>query len=477
MGVRGLLKELERRGLRARRFVATPEAMRALRPAQRHIVVDACSVAGFAYTHLAYGGDFVAAQRKASSFVRQFTAAGFRVTAVVDGAVDAAKTDVWLQRRVTEARHTDSIHTVIDTVNRTHRFARRASDAEAACTPSWKGLLAELFLGARCEVVMSPVEADRDAAALCVLGRGFGVVSHDSDTLVFGVPRVVLPDTIHHTAGRLSFEYFCPEDISRALGIPTSLMPLFVSLSPLSRPAIFTHPPSLPTDSFASLAGNDFAPTCFRQVASHSPSKACPGGTSAATPPYPITVVLEFLIRECAEGRLREGHADEWLRALPFLSDKVKCGIRQSMQQYTIKSQRELILEKSGPFALKTLQLWDTFQRTMHVAPQKLLIQIVADRAVFESPCMELGMPVPVWTITEELRHNLYDLVLAPIRDTAPSVKEVVISPLEACPPRSEAFVPKFSFVDKFAVRVVPGEPIVMFVATLPHTFMHSVRS
>ena len=96
----------------------------------------------------------------------------------------------------------------------------------------------------------------------------------------------------------------------------------------------------------------------------------------------------------------------------------------------------------------------------------KLLYQVVADRAVFESACMELGMPVSVWAITEELRHNLYDLVLAPIRDTAPCVKEVVISPLESCRSPSEPYVPKFSFVDEFRVPVVPGEPIAMFVFT-----------
>ena len=77
-------------------------------------------------------------------------------------------------------------------------------------------------------------------------------------------------------------------------------------------------------------------------------------------------------------------------------------------------------------------------------------------------------MPVSVWAITEELRHNLYDLVLAPIRNEAPQIKEVVISPLETCPPPTDPYVPSFSFIDKFHVPVVPGEPIVMFVIVIP---------
>lgn len=182
----------------------------------------------------------------------------------------------------------------------------------------------------------------------------------------------------------------------------------------------------------------------------------------------PIVIVLDFLIREVTEGRLNCSNTEEWLAALPFLSDKIKSGVRQSMQQYTVKTRSELILEKSGPFALKTLQFWESFQRTMHVPPQKVLIQILADHALYESQCMELGMPVSVWAITEELRHNLYDLVLAPIRNEAPQIKEVVISPLETCPPPTDPYVPSFSFIDKFHVPVVPGEPIVMFVIVIP---------
>lgn len=245
MGVHGLFKELERRGLRARRFAATPEAMRALRPEQRHLVLDACSVVGFACTRLVYGGDYVRMQRMVQGYVRMFTGAGFRVTAVVDGALDVAKVGVWLQRRVRETRSIGSIHAVVDKVNTTHHFARHASDAEAACAPTWKGLVAELFMGAGCTVVMSPVEADRDAAGLCVLHHGFGVVSQDSDMLVFGVPRVVRPDTVRHEKGCLTFEFFHAPDVSSALGIPASLIPLFVphSLTPscLLPPFSCTH--------------------------------------------------------------------------------------------------------------------------------------------------------------------------------------------------------------------------------------------
>ena len=443
MGVRGLFKELERRGLRRRQFVATPDAMRALGPAQRHIVIDACSATGFIHNHLMYGGEFLRMESKIRGYVHQFVAAGFRVTAVIDGALDAAKRDEWLQRRVTELRRMSTIHVDINTANRAHRLAKWPSNAEMACVPNWKSLVAELFMGAGCEVVMSPVEADREAAGLCVLSSGFGVISNDSDMLVFGLPRVVNPDTIRKVDGRLALEYFDANDISRALGIPTSLMPLF-----------------------ASLAGNDFVPTCAPKLARHSPSKAGPSGPESDAPVHPITVVADFMAHECAEGRIKEGCAEEWLDAVPFLSDKVKGGIRQSMQQYTIKTRTDLILEKSGPFALKSIQLWDSYQHTKGVSPMKLLYQVVADRAVFESACMELGMPVSVWAITEELRHNLYDLVLAPIRDTAPCVKEVVISPLESCRSPSEPYVPKFSFVDEFRVPVVPGEPIAMFVFT-----------
>lgn len=231
MGVQGLFKELNKRGLKARVFTAAPETMRVLPAAQRRIVVDACSVAGFLYSRLFYGGNFVAMERQIQGFVSNFTGAGFRVTAVVDGALDLAKTGVWLQRRVREGQQMGKIHAEIEAFNRTHRSAPRASHAEATCTATWKSLVAELFVGAGCEVVMSPVEGDREAAAICLLDGCFGVVSDDSDMLVFGVPRVVRPNTIKCRSQRLTFEFFHADDVSKALGLPTPLLPLFALLS------------------------------------------------------------------------------------------------------------------------------------------------------------------------------------------------------------------------------------------------------
>ena len=212
------------------------------------------------------------------------------------------------------------------------------------------------------------------------------------------------------------------------------------------------------------LTGNDFVNT--------SELKAFHDRIASSLPPIKqersdLTIVQEYLTRECNEGRLRSDNISQWVQSQSSLSGKTKKGILQSLEQYSPKDRWLLIREKGGDFCVNTIKQWESLQTKFGVTTEKVLMQIICDHSVYESPCAELGMPVSAWEITEKLRHNLYDMVLAPIRDTKPAVIEVSVSPLRSgSTPNRKPFeyTPDFSFVDGHKLQWTPNQPIILFV-------------
>ena len=94
-----------------------------------------------------------------------------------------------------------------------------------------KSLIAELFMNAGCEVIMSSIEADREIANICFEKDCYGVLSNDSDYLIFGVPLLIDSRFVSFSRSGITFKCISSEDVKKTLRISTELMPLFVILN------------------------------------------------------------------------------------------------------------------------------------------------------------------------------------------------------------------------------------------------------
>ena len=176
-----------------------------------------------------------------------------------------------------------------------------------------------------------------------------------------------------------------------------------------------------------------------------------------------VADVVDFMAEECRTGKLRPSNVSEWLNHTPLLSLKVKEAVRKSLDQYRLVPRKQLLIQKGGQYAALLMQKWEHGACT----PEKLLVQIVCDHVLYESPCLEVGMAVSVWEMTAAMRHNIYALLMAPIRHEHPVITELSISPLErGCTPGMQPVQvePTYEFVEEHGLEVTPEKPIVMFV-------------
>ena len=438
MGIKSFFAELKKRGLEWKTAKLTPEQVRSLPRRERTIVVDGCSlIAKICFQDALYGGRFVLMQSKTNSMVKKYTDFGFKLLVVVDGSLDKAKVGTWRKRRMEELRGLATLPEVFSKIN----AGGKKPSFFINTIGNLKSLAFELFRNAGCDVVMSAAEADIEVAQLCLERGCFGVLSDDSDLLGFGVPKLIQSGSVTFSKSFISFNYYSLDDVCKTLGVSKEYLPLV-----------------------GTLVSNDFVPETtlkkFHDFVASEPSPKLGG-------PRVFSDVLTFLSKECRDGNLRRDNIREWVQSQKPFTPSTKEHIFRSLDQYVPKKRHELIREKGGLFCVNTITLWEYYQSEYGVTNEKMMIQILCDHGFFESPCNEAGMPVSVWEITKEMRHNLYELILGPIRETKPVITELSISPLlsGSTPERQPCdYALDFSFVDRKRISFRPNEPLRMFV-------------
>jgi len=234
MGVSGLFLELTKRGLHWKTMRMTADQIKALPARQRTIVVDGCAYASvLCFYDVVYGGCFRRMHSTANDIVKNFISLGFKLLVVVDGSLDKAKVSTWARRRRSELNRMAQYPKYITDLNAGVKSSKYAKAASGSVI-SIKSLLVELFKDAGCSVIMSAVEADREAAQLCITKGYFGVLSSDSDYLALGVPMLISSTSVSFSDNAVTFKYYSNADVCSALGVGRDFLPLFVSLCSLS---------------------------------------------------------------------------------------------------------------------------------------------------------------------------------------------------------------------------------------------------
>eukprot|EP01116_Phalansterium_solitarium_P003200 TRINITY_DN1390_c0_g1_i2.p1 TRINITY_DN1390_c0_g1~~TRINITY_DN1390_c0_g1_i2.p1 ORF type:complete len:484 (-),score=162.19 TRINITY_DN1390_c0_g1_i2:124-1575(-) len=229
MGVPGLQSFVERLGLGNRVNLRTEAAQETI-----VIALDGNSwiYQLFHENHLdwLHGGQYAELAAAAGAFVERLQAAGVGLRVYFDGALDAAKLDTTLSRRSADVETANAAWAEI-------RRRRRPPSSPMLLPPLAQRCVYERLRGLGVLVEQAPYEADSAIAAACVAHRLWGVLSRDSDFLVYGgVSRYLLLHTVEfRTRGpALADDVFVqviePAQTAAALGIEPQWLPVFAAL-------------------------------------------------------------------------------------------------------------------------------------------------------------------------------------------------------------------------------------------------------
>lgn len=128
--------------------------------------------------------DFQGMLEKVRADVEAFSAAGFEVVVVLDAGVDEEKMATWVRRRKTDQKAVEKLNKsgVMEDIPR----ALQVWNSPLSCVE----YLGQAFRHVGCRVVFTLGEADHEAAWLAISERAYGVVSCDTDFLMYpGVKR------------------------------------------------------------------------------------------------------------------------------------------------------------------------------------------------------------------------------------------------------------------------------------------------
>lgn len=122
--------------------------------------------------------------QKVQADVDAFSAAGFELVVVLDAGVDEEKMGTWLRRRKVDQKAVEKLNKcgVMEDIPR----SLQVWHSPLSCVE----YLGQAFRRAGCRVVFTLGEADHEAAWLAISERAYGVVSCDTDFLMYpGVKR------------------------------------------------------------------------------------------------------------------------------------------------------------------------------------------------------------------------------------------------------------------------------------------------
>ncbi|XP_066298425.1 constitutive coactivator of peroxisome proliferator-activated receptor gamma-like [Branchiostoma lanceolatum] len=174
-----------------------------------------------------YGGQWQEYRASLRNFVQNFKSAGIEVVFIFDGVVEKSKRPVWISRRKTELKTVKKIFQYI-------RSTEKEPYRNLLRLPPGAGMFAGLglkSLGVR--VYHSLVEADREIAEFAFSSDCFGILSQDSDFLIydmgaasyFSTQNLKRQKNNHITTVRYRVDVLCEH-----LGLEQSDLPLLACL-------------------------------------------------------------------------------------------------------------------------------------------------------------------------------------------------------------------------------------------------------
>ncbi|GMH36129.1 hypothetical protein BSKO_03997 [Bryopsis sp. KO-2023] len=187
------------------------------------IVFDALGGMRRYFNEGSYLWDFQWTRDQVRSDVNAFRKAGFRLVVVLDGGVDTEKFRTWFGRRREELKHLRRLNTHL-TSYRLHE----APDKELWHPPQGcSHYLAQAFRDAGCEVHISLEDADHEIAWLVAHHGAFGVLTCDTDFIVFpGVDRYMDVNTLEIGKKKgIRVGMVCKEEICSELGLSEEELP------------------------------------------------------------------------------------------------------------------------------------------------------------------------------------------------------------------------------------------------------------
>jgi hypothetical protein len=138
------------------------------------------------------GGQFERLLAEVRLFVDKFVRAGFRLTVIFDGQIEASKRKVWISRRMAESRRAEQIMDHIAAQERLPPHKQELPLRKLWFSPiSTTRAIPNAFRDAGCEVLFSLSEADREVADYAITHQCYAVLGDDSDYLAFDLERVL----------------------------------------------------------------------------------------------------------------------------------------------------------------------------------------------------------------------------------------------------------------------------------------------
>ncbi|KAI8510090.1 hypothetical protein Bbelb_125180 [Branchiostoma belcheri] len=173
-----------------------------------------------------YGGQWQEYLTSLRKFVQDFQSAGIEVVFIFDGVVEKSKRPVWISRRKTELK---TVKKIFQHIRATGKEPHRS----LLHLPPGTGMFAGLglkSLGAR--VYHSSVEADREIAEFALSRDCFGILSQDSDFLIYnmGTASYFSAQNLKRQRNDITTVRYRADVLCDHLGLKRSDLPLFSCL-------------------------------------------------------------------------------------------------------------------------------------------------------------------------------------------------------------------------------------------------------
>lgn len=160
--------------------------------------------------------DFQAMKEKICKYVQKWNSLGVKVICVVDGSVELSKLQTWLERRYRD-------------LNKVRRFMKAVQNPDYILRESdWKPVtstsyyMGQAFAFAGAEVIYTDVEADRVLVGLAQKKDVIGIISADSDFVIFDFPGFyIIADSLRFLFDRngkcsgVGFKFIETEDLCK----------------------------------------------------------------------------------------------------------------------------------------------------------------------------------------------------------------------------------------------------------------------
>ncbi|XP_072030897.1 constitutive coactivator of peroxisome proliferator-activated receptor gamma-like [Amphiura filiformis] len=212
-----------------------------------------------------YGGEWLELFERIQAFLETLKNADIKPVFIFDGVVEQSKRATWLDRRKKERR---LVSQVFEHIKRTGRHPEKRHYHIPPCISGCMNKALKV-LGA--EVSRSSIEADKEIFQYYKQHQCFGVLSHDSDFLIYDVDNYFASETLDFKT--LHVKMYNKQVLCRHLGISRQLLPLLAcilgndTISPNSLTRFHHWVTGIPRDG--RLKFQTTVPCCADFLASH----------------------------------------------------------------------------------------------------------------------------------------------------------------------------------------------------------------